>query len=127
MNICSVCDEAVEPHTDSLCGACGQTFHLNQRADLPGKDCGEVWINPEHLGLEFTCMTCLAAVRQTPAPAGPLNDILDLAEAAMALGVDPAVLQALAERGDVDHRRTGGGTFLFERSAIEALRPRLTS
>ncbi len=126
LNICSVCNEPVEPHTDSICGLCGLTFHLNQREDLPGKDCGQVWINEEHLGLEFGCQTCLdkSAPQQqesTGAAAGSLDDILDLAEAAAALGVPEDDLRAWTDRGDVPHRKTSSGTLLFERRALSGL------
>ena len=43
--ICSVCNEPLEAHTEAYCDACGLPYHLNQRTDLPGKDCGDVWIN----------------------------------------------------------------------------------
>jgi len=120
--LCTVCSEPVEPHTDSLCGACGQTFHLNQRTDLPGKDCGDVWINPDHLGLEFTCSNCLEQVREAEPAKGQLDAILDLPEAAQLLGITDGELSQRAERGEVPHRKTAGGLLLFERDAIKALR-----
>ena len=120
---CAVCHEPVEPHTDSLCGACGETFHLNQREDLPGKDCGAVWINQEHFGLEFTCQRCIdAAQREPEQPGGVLADVLDLGEAAAVAGLDEEQLRALAEAGQVPHRAASGGVLLFERKTLMALR-----
>ena len=34
----------------ATCSQCDQPFHLNPRNDLPGKDCGAVWINEQYLG-----------------------------------------------------------------------------
>jgi hypothetical protein len=121
-NVCNVCAEPVEPHTEALCGSCGKTFHLNQRTDMLGKDCGEVWINPEHLGLEFTCQDCLGAPPPEGAQPSALDDILDLAEAAAVLGIPETELSDRALRGEVPHRQTSGGLLLFDRSTITALR-----
>lgn len=112
---CSVCGDPLSSHTEAYCGGCGAPYHLNQRTDLEGKDCGQVWINEEHLGLEFGCNTCL-----TPAPPPPgLDDILDLDEAAAAAGVASAALLAAAEAGQIRHRKTGGGMHLFQRSDLD--------
>ncbi|MDP9238302.1 MAG: hypothetical protein M3P30_13075 [Chloroflexota bacterium] len=43
------------------CNWCDQRFHLNQRNDIEGKDCGEVWIDEQYLALQFGCARCLAA------------------------------------------------------------------
>jgi len=102
--------------TEAWCGDCGQSYHLNQRSDRPGKDCGTVWINEEHLALEFACNNCL-----NPTPPG-LDDILDLEEAAAAVGVGAPELAAAAERGAVPHRKTSGGVYLFVRKDLDALR-----
>jgi hypothetical protein len=113
---CSVCFEALTITTEALCNNCGLPYHLNQRHDQEGKDCGQVWISEEHLSLEFACNTCLE-----PAPAANLDDILDLGEAAQAAGVSETWLSAEAERGRVRHRKTSGGTYLFERRDVVAL------
>ncbi len=63
---CVVCGEAVDESTSSVCNSCGERFHLNQRNDRPGKDCGAVWINEQYLALEFACQRCLGA--SDPAP-----------------------------------------------------------
>ena len=55
---CVVCDEAVDESTSSVCSSCGERFHLNQRSDRPGMDCGAVWINEQYLALEFACQRC---------------------------------------------------------------------
>src|SRR6187401_271675 len=69
---CVVCLTAVEPYMEAYCGVCGNLYHLNSRADLPGEDCGQVWINEEHLGLEFACNSCL-----NPPPEAPVSGSLD--------------------------------------------------
>jgi hypothetical protein len=57
---CVICSEGVTLKDSSICDACGGRFHLNQRNDLAGKDCGAVWISDQHLALEFACQRCLA-------------------------------------------------------------------
>ena len=56
---CAVCGEPVDEGNSSVCNGCGGRFHLNQRNDQPGKDCGTVWINEQYLALEFACQRCL--------------------------------------------------------------------
>ena len=112
---CIVCAEALTETSEAICGACGKLYHLNQRSDLPGKDCGQVWINEEHLALEFACNRCLV-----PAGEGAVDDVLDLAEAAAALGYSAEVLQREADAGRVRHRKTGSGVYLFERGELVA-------
>jgi hypothetical protein len=112
---CSVCHEALEAHTETYCNVCGLPFHLNQRSDIPGKDCGEVSISDEHLGLEFFCRNC---IEMEPADSGALGDIMDAGEAALAAGLTEEQLVAAAEEGKIAHRRTKGGTYLFERRAV---------
>lgn len=114
---CSVCSEPLESHTEATCNNCGQLYHLNQRLDLPGKDCGEVWINEEHLALEFACNTCL----HPEPPAVSLDDVLDLGEAALAAGTTEASLAAAAEAGEVPYRRTAAGVYLFQRRDVAPL------
>jgi hypothetical protein len=115
---CTVCQLAVEPHMNANCGVCGRLYHLNSRADMPGDDCGEVWINEEHMGLEFACNTCLNPPEAPPA-AG-LDDILDLAEAALASGLSESSLARSAELGHVKHRKTPSGVILFVRADVLA-------
>jgi len=115
---CSVCHEALTATTEAVCNSCGAYFHLNQRNDLPGKDCGEVWINEEHMALEFACNTCL---HPEPAPDESLDDVLDLVEAAAATGMSEEALTAAAERGELRHRKTAGGIYLFARRDLLAL------
>ena len=115
---CAICAGPVEPHTESYCDDCGRLFHLNQREDLPGKDCGTVALSETHLALVFTCDACL----EPSAPASPaLEAVLDLAEAALAAGMGEDELAAAATAGAIPHRRTAGGAFLFEREAVETL------
>ena len=56
---CAVCGEAAEESTSALCGECDRPFHLNQRNDVDGKDCGDVWVDEQFLSLRFACFTCL--------------------------------------------------------------------
>jgi hypothetical protein len=119
--ICVVCTELVTEVMEAWCGQCGKSYHLSQRADIEGQDCGQVWINEEHLALEFACDTCLNPV----APAGNLDDILDLAEGAPVAGMSEVALAAAADRGSVRHRKTGSGVYLFERGDLLDLRQKV--
>lgn len=112
---CSVCGEPLETHTEAYCDNCGRPYHLNQRTDLPGKDCGQVWISEEHLSLEFGCDTCLHA-----APAEALDDIVDSTEAAALAGIAEPDLIAAAARGALRHRKTASGVYLFQRGDVVA-------
>jgi hypothetical protein len=113
---CSVCGETLDDHTEAFCNACGRPYHLNQRQDLPGKDCGEVWINEEHLGLEFACNTCLHPVEESAVAA--LDDVLDQDEAAAAAGISSEALESAALAGAIVHRRTARGMLLFARKDV---------
>lgn len=114
--ICSVCGEPLETHTQAFCDACGKPYHLNQRTDLPGKDCGQVWINDEHLSLEFACNACL----HPPEPEGALDDVIDSAEAAVLAGRPQTEVVADAEGRGLHHRKTASGVYLFERGDVIA-------
>ena len=65
---CAVCGGKAGERSSSVCSSCGDRFHLNQRNDRPGKDCGSVWINEQYLALEFACQRCLEAERPSQAP-----------------------------------------------------------
>lgn len=65
---CVVCQEAADESDSSICNSCGERFHLNQRNNQPGKDCGTVWINEQYLALEFACQRCLDATDPGPPP-----------------------------------------------------------
>ncbi|MGI8925305.1 MAG: hypothetical protein ACR2HN_01500 [Tepidiformaceae bacterium] len=114
---CTVCGEGLSEETSAICNACGRAYHLNQRSDRPGKDCGEVWVGEEHLALEFACNTCLH-----PEQPGALDDVLDLEEAAAAAGTSAAALERAAASGGIRHRRTAGGTYLFNRGDLAGWR-----
>ncbi len=113
--LCIVCAEATEEHTEAFCNACGGVYHLNQRADLPGKDCGEVWINEDHQALEFACNTCLYP-EEAAAPG--LDDILDLGEASSAVGISEETLLVAVEQGTLAGRRMAGGTVIVTRRDV---------
>ncbi len=110
---CNVCGEAFQAHTIALCSQCGKAYHLNQRQDLAGKDCGDVWISDEHMALEFACNLCLK-------PPEALDEVLDLEEAAQLANVAGEQLARAAERGGIKHRKTGAGVLLFQRSDVIA-------
>ena len=114
--VCTVCAEPVERHTESYCNGCGALFHLNQREDLSGRDCGIVSISNEHLALEFVCFSCLESNVETQ-----LNEVLDLSEGASIAGISEDELINAAEAGQIRHRRTASGTYLFERHALEEI------
>lgn len=119
--VCTVCTEALETHTEATCNSCGRYYHLNQRVDLPGRDCGQVWINEEHFALEFACNPCLTAhAAPGQVDAASLDDVLDASEAASVAGIAEGALVAAAEAGRVRHRRTGSGVYLFTRRDILA-------
>ncbi len=65
---CSVCGESADEEALAVCNICGDQFHLNQRNDRPGKDCGAVWINDQFLALEFACQRCLDGGRGPEPP-----------------------------------------------------------
>ena len=117
-SVCVVCLLVVEPHMEAFCGVCGALYHLNSRADLPGDDCGQVWINEEHLGLEFGCNTCLNPPAEPPG--GSLDDVLDLDEAAAASGLAGPVIERAVQLGHVKHRKTASGVLLFTRADVLA-------
>ena len=58
------------PHPPSAASATGR-FHLNQRNDTDGKDCGDVWIDEQYLSLRFACFNCLG--RPTAANEPPVG------------------------------------------------------
>jgi hypothetical protein len=111
---CSVCGLVIAVHMHAICNDCGLPYHLNSRSDLPGDDCGQVWINDEFLSLEFGCNTCLTP----PAEAGNLDDVLDAGEAADASGIGENELLAAAEAGSLRHRKTAKGIYLFQRGDV---------
>ena len=102
----------------AFCNSCGNLYHLNQRADMPGDDCGQVWINEEHLALEFACNVCLNPPKEEPA--GGLDDILDLAEAAAVAKLPEEALARAAQLGHIKHRQTSSGVLLFTRADVLA-------
>ena len=69
---CTICEEAVEEMDSAQCGECDRWFHLNQRTDVDGKDCGDVWIDEHYLSLRFVCFNCLG--RQTTTVEPPVGE-----------------------------------------------------
>ncbi len=58
---CVVCAESADVKMSAECNWCDGRYHLNQRNDVDGKDCGQVWIDEQYLALQFACNNCLAA------------------------------------------------------------------
>lgn len=123
--ICVVCDEPIGgPLFEAHCTTCTKPFHLQQRTDVPGKDCGDVWLNDESLGLDFACFICIHEAEATDEPQLPvldLDDVLDLGEAAGSLGWSNDRLVEAAAAGRVKHRQTSSGTLLFLRRDLLAV------
>ncbi len=69
---CAVCNEAAEEPNSTLCGVCDRRFHLNQRNDVQGKDCGNVWVDEQYLSLRFACYNCLRGYRASSEPEPPI-------------------------------------------------------
>lgn len=70
---CSVCGGPGDSATTAICGQCDRPFHLNQRNDVDGKDCGVVWIDDQYLSLRFACFNCLpqpGGAREPPVGSG---------------------------------------------------------
>ncbi|MEO8458660.1 MAG: hypothetical protein ABI559_12725 [Chloroflexota bacterium] len=57
-NTCHICGNSLTAEV-ATCNNCERPFHLRQREDSEGADCGEVWISEQHLSLEFACNACL--------------------------------------------------------------------
>ena len=70
---CCVCAEPVDETTSTFCNNCQQQFHLRQREDTEGKDCGEVWINDQYMSLEYACHTCLGTGPRSGATEPPIG------------------------------------------------------
>lgn len=117
---CSICSEALEPHTRTECNTCGLLFHLNQRTDLPGKDCGIVTLSDVYFGIIYTCDRCLSPVPEDTGTA--LDDIMTLEEAATFLATEERILSAAAQQGRIRHRKAGP-VLLFERADLIGFRP----
>ena len=50
------------------CNWCNSRYHLNQRNDIEGKDCGQVWIDEQYMALQFACDRCLVEMGAAEAP-----------------------------------------------------------
>ena len=64
---CEICEVTVSnPGLLSDCSNCGVLFHLNPRNDIPGVDCGDVWVGDcDEPVLQFFCNRCLDLIRGT--------------------------------------------------------------
>ena len=67
---CHCCGGPLEPVNTALCGACGRRFHLVIRTDVPGRDCGSVWIDENLQALAFGCNSCLGRAPRAEAAGG---------------------------------------------------------
>ena len=55
---CSVCHGPMTLPNMAECYRCRRYFHLHVRMNVPGTDCGQVWIDDEELSLVFNCQPC---------------------------------------------------------------------
>jgi hypothetical protein len=65
---CHVCGELTSEYSNAVCNFCVRVYHLALRNDIPAKDCGQVWINEEHLALEFACNACITEFQSARVP-----------------------------------------------------------
>jgi hypothetical protein len=63
---CAICGQVAPAPMTAECNWCDRRFHLNQRNDIEGKDCGEVWVDEQYLALQFACQDCLAGTARDP-------------------------------------------------------------
>ena len=70
---CSVCREPAQAAMTAECNWCNARYHLNQRNDVEGKDCGQVWVDEQYLALQFACNTCLTGTERDPNPSEPVS------------------------------------------------------
>jgi hypothetical protein len=70
--LCHVCGEPLLG-TLTHCNNCDRPFHLRQRADEDGRECGEVWINEQYLTLEYACDVCLGKAGEPGAEEPPVG------------------------------------------------------
>ncbi len=70
---CGVCGEPVQARSSADCNWCNNRFHLNERNDVEGKDCGQVWIDEQYMALQFACNTCLAGEEHAAPAARPAS------------------------------------------------------
>ena len=64
--VCTVCREEGDERSTSICHTCDKPYHLNERNDSEGKDCGQVWIDEQFLALRFACQRCLSQDETVP-------------------------------------------------------------
>jgi len=76
METCHVCGEALDGENQATCFTCRRPFHLPWRVDVEVNLCGRVWMDPDSLGLGFTCHTCAqqAEAQAPPWPPFPQYD-----------------------------------------------------
>jgi hypothetical protein len=74
---CVVCGEVAAAAMTAECNWCDQRYHLNQRNDVEGKDCGEVWIDEQYMALQFACGNCLAGGGEVTAAGAPKRRATD--------------------------------------------------
>lgn len=55
---CAICGERAPEPLTAECNWCDRRYHLNPRNDVPGKDCGRVWIDEQFMALQFACNDC---------------------------------------------------------------------
>jgi hypothetical protein len=111
---CVICNKPTGDETTAHCTFCAKPFHLSMRNDITIDECGEVWINDVHLGLEFACRSCLEGANEED------GELVGLRGASDALHIDiPEVEQWIGQGRLLPV--TMEKPYRFRRSDIEAL------
>lgn len=58
METCHVCGKPLDGVNQVVCYTCHRPFHLPTRVDSEVEPCGRMWMEPDSLGLGFTCEPC---------------------------------------------------------------------
>ncbi len=69
--MCCVCALPLDDVNRGVCNGCGLPFHLRVQGDLQGPECGQVWVHPQYLALEYGCLICLGHAPGREPPVGP--------------------------------------------------------
>ncbi|MDT7943063.1 MAG: hypothetical protein RQ985_00695 [Dehalococcoidia bacterium] len=67
---CAVCGEPLDGINVGLCNGCGLPFHFNTEAEAHRPECGQAWLHPQYLTVEFGCFICLGMAPGREPPVG---------------------------------------------------------
>ncbi|RLT44455.1 MAG: hypothetical protein DWI58_00060 [Chloroflexi bacterium] len=66
--LCWVCNiEETQRILLEICSGCGNLYHLNPYNSVPGRDCGDAWIDDDEMVLQVFCKTCMDEARSADA------------------------------------------------------------